>query len=63
MVVEAVAVQQGRCEFLAVANPPPQADADPSMPADEAEAAGAATEILISARQLPLPYALPAARA
>lgn len=55
-VVEAVAVEQGRCEFLAVANPPPQAaGAQP----DETDAAGAQTQILISAQQLPLPYALP----
>jgi folate-binding protein YgfZ len=60
-VVEAIAVEQGRSEFLAVANPPPAAgDANPHS--DEAEAAGAATEILISAQQLPLPYALPALR-
>ena len=60
-VVDAVAVEHGRCEFLAVANPPP-ADVDASAHADEAEAVGAATEILLSAQQLPLPYALPATR-
>ncbi len=61
-VVDAVAVEQGRCEFLAVANPPPPPDGDANAHSDEAEAAGAATEILISAQQLPLPYALPATR-
>ncbi len=62
-VVDAVAVAHGRCEFLAVTNPPPQAQLDPSAPADEAEAAGTANEILLSAQPLPLPYALPPARA
>lgn len=50
-VVEAVPVAQGRCEFLAVTNPPPDA------------ASADATQTLITAQQLPLPYALPSAPA
>jgi folate-binding protein YgfZ len=50
-VVAAVAVEGGRCEFLAVTNPEPSA---------EAEVAASATHVLITARPLALPYALPA---
>jgi len=52
-VVDAVQLPDGRCEFLAVApfrNEPPEGDA-PSAPAEA---------VLLAARQLPLPYSLPA---
>jgi hypothetical protein len=55
-VVEAAALADGRREFLAVANPAAQAE--------EAEpAAGGETQVLFAARQLTLPYELPALRA
>jgi folate-binding protein YgfZ len=61
-VVDAVAVVQGRCEFLAVANPPGLSAA--AAASDEAEStSAAATQILLAARQLALPYELPAPRA
>jgi tRNA-modifying protein YgfZ len=52
-VVEAAALPDGHCEFLAVANPAPE---EPEV------AAGAQTHVLVAARELPLPYELPAAR-
>ena len=60
-VVDALAVEQGRCEFLAVTNP---ADLSVAVsPIEDAElSAGAETQILLAARQLPLPYELPAWR-
>jgi folate-binding protein YgfZ len=54
-VVEAVAMPDGRSEFLAVTTLEPEAHA----PA----AAGAPTQVVIAARQLDLPYALPTTRA
>ena len=58
-VVDAVAAGEGRCEFLAVTNPPPASPGGADAQPDEADA-GAQTQILIAARPLPLPYALPA---
>ena len=60
-VVDAVAVAQGRCEFLAVTNPPgPGAAAERTEETDLA--ATAETQILVAARQLALPYELPTPR-
>ena len=60
-VVDTVAMEQGRCEFLAVTNPPDLSVA--VSPIEDAElSAGAETQILVAARQLPLPYELPAWR-
>jgi folate-binding protein YgfZ len=60
-VVDAVAVEQGRCEFLAVTNPPGLSGA--AAPTEEAESMSTAeTQILLAARELALPYELPAAR-
>jgi folate-binding protein YgfZ len=60
-VVDSVAVEQGRSEFLAVTNPPgPGAAAERT---EEAEpAATAETQILVAARQLALPYEIPIRR-
>jgi folate-binding protein YgfZ len=61
-VVEAVARADGRCEFLAVTNPAPADNLAVGAP-DEAEVpADAQTQVLVAARQLPLPYELPAIR-
>jgi folate-binding protein YgfZ len=59
-VVEAATVDDGHCEFLAVVNPAPGADAaeTPSEPAET----GAGTRTLLAARQLELPYELPGPR-
>jgi folate-binding protein YgfZ len=58
---DAVAMEQGRCEFLAVTNPP-----GPGVSASQTEEAelppGAETQILVAARQLALPYELPVSR-
>jgi folate-binding protein YgfZ len=54
-VVAAVAISEGRSEFLAVANPAPEAQ--PDAPSE------AQTQVIIAAKQLSLPYALPAAHA
>ena len=63
-VVAAVATADGRSEFLAVTHLPPSADAIAAEPPDDAEAhADAQTQVIIAARQLPLPYALPTGRA
>jgi tRNA-modifying protein YgfZ len=51
-VVAAAALPDGRCEFLAVANPAPE----------EPEVAAGAQHVLVAARELPLPYELPAGR-
>jgi folate-binding protein YgfZ len=60
-VVDAVAVEQGRCEFLAVANPP--VPSGTATHTEETELAAAAeTLTLVAARQLALPYELPAPR-
>jgi folate-binding protein YgfZ len=60
-VVDAVAVEQGRCEFLAVTNPPGFSGA--AAPTEEAESTSTAeTQILLAVRELALPYELPAAR-
>jgi folate-binding protein YgfZ len=60
-VVDAVAMEQGRCEFLAVTNPPDLGVA--GSPIEDAELSAAAeTQILVAARQLALPYELPAGR-
>jgi tRNA-modifying protein YgfZ len=59
-VVEAVQIAAGRCEFLAVANPPQTDDkADSSAVAVDTEAE---TQAIISARQVALPYPLPGAQ-
>jgi tRNA-modifying protein YgfZ len=61
-VVQAAALADGRCEFLAVANPAAGLDAAATQ-AEEAEpAARAGTQIPFAARQLTLPYELPAPR-
>jgi hypothetical protein len=61
-VVAAAALPDGRCEFLAVTNPAPGPGG--AAPTEEPElAAGAETQILVVARQLELPYELPAPRA
>ena len=52
-VVEAAALPDGLCGFLAVAGPAPE---EPEV------TVGAQTHVLVAARQLPLPYELPAAR-
>jgi hypothetical protein len=57
-VVDCVALTDGRCEFLAVANPAPGAVAVPE-PREDAEAA-APTQPPLAAQQLELPYELPA---
>jgi tRNA-modifying protein YgfZ len=60
-VVEAVAAEQGRCEFLAVTNPPGPGAAAGLI--EEAELTAAAdTQTLVAARQLTLPYEIPAGR-
>jgi folate-binding protein YgfZ len=57
-VVEAVAVEQGRSEFLAVTNPPGPGGA--AAPPEEADlAAGTEPHAPLAARQLALPYELP----
>jgi folate-binding protein YgfZ len=60
-VVDAVVVPDGRCEFLAVANPP-----DPGSTAEQSETADSQTEadsaLLIGAHPLSLPYQLPVMR-
>jgi len=53
-VVEAVPIADGLCEFLAVTNPAAAAGEEPEP------AAPAETETLVAARQLALPYELPA---
>jgi hypothetical protein len=59
-VVAAVPLNQDRCEFLAVTNPPPEADVGTTAQPDDTEATTAgATHRIIVARQLPLPYSLP----
>ena len=55
-VVDAVPVSPQRYEFLAVTNPPPDAAAGPGTQPDDAQAA---TQVILTARQLTLPYALP----
>jgi folate-binding protein YgfZ len=62
-VVEAVPIADGHCEFLAVTNPAPSAQAGTPAHEAEAEAAPTATHTLITARQLDLPYALPSTHA
>jgi folate-binding protein YgfZ len=57
-VVEAVAAEQGRCEFLAVTQPT-GASATTAQTEEAESAAGAETQIQIAARQLLLPYELP----
>jgi folate-binding protein YgfZ len=60
-VVDAVAAEHGRSEFLAVTNPPGPGAA--ASLAEEAErAAGAETQTLLGARQLALPYEIPTGR-
>jgi folate-binding protein YgfZ len=56
--VQAVVLADGRCEFLAVANPAPGVDATIPAPHEEADSTSE-TQIIIPARQLPLPYGLP----
>ena len=55
-VVDAVPVTQDRYEFLAVTHAPPDGAAGTGAPPDDAQAA---TQVIITARQLTLPYALP----
>lgn len=59
-VVESVPVAAGRCEFLAVANPPPGAAVTAAVEPDAAP--DPATLTIITARQLTLPYELPTDR-
>ena len=61
-VVEAVARADGRCEFLAVTNPAPADNVAVSAPDEPEVPADAQTQVLVAARQLPLPYELPAIR-
>ncbi|HEY1898894.1 MAG TPA: hypothetical protein VGG49_03775 [Steroidobacteraceae bacterium] len=56
-VVEAAALADGHCEFLAVTNPAPGSDAEAEVDAESAE-----TQTRLVAHQLELPYALPAGR-
>jgi len=58
-VVEAAALADGRCAFLAVTHPAPYPDTATAELQEPELAAGAETQTLINARQLPLPYALP----
>ena len=58
-VVEAVALPDGRSEFLAVTTPEPQGAERAAQPEDSEASAGAETLTLVPARQLALPYALP----
>jgi len=58
-VVEAVATAQGRSEFLAVTNPAPGAEAALTEHPEDAAAMPSATQVILAARQLPLPYDLP----
>ncbi len=60
-VVEATALQDGRCEFLAVANPPGPGGGAAKSEATE-PAAAADSQPLLAAQQLTLPYDLPAPR-
>ena len=60
-VVEAVALADGRCEFLAVANPAPGTGVVPEQHEDPAAAAH--TQTPLPALQLALPYELPPPRA
>jgi folate-binding protein YgfZ len=63
-VVAAVALPDGRSEFLAVANLPASAQvADADQGDDSTAHAEAQTQVIIAARPLQLPYELPAARA
>jgi folate-binding protein YgfZ len=61
-VVAAVARADGRCEFLAVTNPAPTDNVAVSAPDEPDVPADAQTQVLVAARQLPLPYELPAIR-
>lgn len=58
-VVDAVPADQGRCEFLAVANAAPGGHTSSAAEESAAPADTADTQVLIAARQLALPYALP----
>ena len=63
-VVAAVALPDGRSEFLAVANLPASAPGAAEEQADESAAlADAQTQVIIAVRPLPLPYELPTGRA
>jgi tRNA-modifying protein YgfZ len=57
--VEAVALPDGRCEFLAVANPAPGPEVAATHSEEADLAAGAQTQTPLAARQLKLPYELP----
>lgn len=61
-VVAAAPQADGHCEFLAVTNPASTPDAAATPGAEEEPAAHAETHTLIAARQLALPYELPAPR-
>jgi hypothetical protein len=62
-VVAATALADGRREFLAVANPASSRNAAAAQAEEPELAPGGETQVLIAARQLTLPYELPAPRA
>ncbi|HEY6453957.1 MAG TPA: hypothetical protein VIY90_01615 [Steroidobacteraceae bacterium] len=61
-VVAAVTLDDGRCEFLAVGNPP-GVGAAPDQHDETGAAAAAHTQTALAAQQLALPYKMPAGRA
>jgi len=61
-IVEALKLADGHCEFLAVANPPPNTVSAATQSDEKELAAEEPTQTLVSVQQLALPYDLPTFR-